>query len=73
MGRDNKQGQTNNASSLPQTPKQEKISARAAQEEFSRELSQLEQLVLERKRNKNINNIVWWNSHHKARELLLSM
>lgn len=52
MGRDNKQGQTNNASSLPQTPKQEKISARAAQEEFSRELSQLEQLVLERKRNK---------------------
>lgn len=51
MGRDNKQGQTNNASSLPQTPKQEK-SLLEPQEEFSRELSQLEQLCWKEKETK---------------------
>lgn len=51
MGRDNKQGQTNNARSLPQTPKNEKMSPRAAQEEFSRELAELEKLVLKRRGN----------------------
>lgn len=34
MGRDNKQGQTNNASSLPQTPKQEKISLEPRKKSF---------------------------------------
>jgi hypothetical protein len=49
MGRDNKQGKTKNAEALPQTPKQEKIPARHAREEFSRELSELEKLVLKRR------------------------
>lgn len=49
MGRDNKQGKTKNAEALPQTPKQEKIPPEFAQEEFSRELTDLEKLVLKRR------------------------
>lgn len=50
MGRDNKQGTSNNKRALPQTPKKEKIPPEIAQEEFSKELAELEQLVNERKR-----------------------
>ena len=51
MGRDTKQGQTNNARALPQTPKKEKIPPKVAKEEFSRELAELEKLVLKRRGN----------------------
>lgn len=45
MGRDNKQGQSNNKNSLPQTPKNQKIAPNKAKEEFSQELAELEKLV----------------------------
>ncbi|MEO4052008.1 YfhD family protein [Solibacillus sp. CAU 1738] len=45
MGRDNKQGKSNNKGSLPQTPKNQKIAPNKVQEEFSQELTELEKLV----------------------------
>ena len=45
MGRDNKQGQSNNKGSLPQTPKNQKMSPQKAKEEFSKELTALEKIV----------------------------
>lgn len=45
MGRDNKQGKSNNKNSLPQTPKNQKIAPNQVKEEFSRELTELEKLV----------------------------
>lgn len=41
MGRDNKQGQSNNKGSLPQTPKNQKIAPNKAQEEFSKEFTEI--------------------------------
>lgn len=41
MGRDNKQGQSNNKGSLPQTPKNQKIAPNKVNEEFSQELTDL--------------------------------
>lgn len=41
MGRDNKQGQSNNKGSLPQTPKNQKIAPNKVYEEFSQELTDL--------------------------------
>ncbi|WP_342514968.1 hypothetical protein MKY34_09740 [Sporosarcina sp. FSL K6-1522] len=41
MGRDNHQGASKNAASLPQTPKKQKIKAGAMKEEISMELAEL--------------------------------
>ncbi|QPR68676.1 YfhD family protein [Lysinibacillus macroides] len=41
MGRDNKQGQSNNKGSLPQTPKNQKIAPNKVSEEFSKEFMEL--------------------------------
>lgn len=41
MGRDNKQGQSHNKGSLPQTPKNQKIAPDKVKEEFSQELTEL--------------------------------
>ena len=41
MGRDNKQGQSHNKGSLPQTPKNQKIAPNKVDEEFSKELTDL--------------------------------
>ena len=41
MGRDNKQGQSNNKGSLPQTPKNQKIAPNKVSEEFSQEFMEL--------------------------------
>ncbi|MED3661653.1 YfhD family protein [Ureibacillus sp. FSL K6-8385] len=50
MGRDNQpQKNSKNAHSFPQTPKQQMIPAHRVNEEFSRELSELEKLVLKRR------------------------
>lgn len=42
MGRDNKQGQSNNKDTLPQTPKNLKIKPSDIQEEFAKEFKELE-------------------------------
>lgn len=52
MGRDDKQGSSNNKRALPQTPKNEKVPAERAHEEIADELAELQQLVRERKRKK---------------------
>ncbi|WP_332649815.1 YfhD family protein [Lysinibacillus sp. 54212] len=41
MGRDNKQGKSQNKGSLPQTPKNQKIAPNKAKEEFSEEFASL--------------------------------
>lgn len=41
MGRNNNQGHSKNKSSLPQTPKNQKIAPDDVQEEFSQELADL--------------------------------
>ncbi|MGG0656852.1 YfhD family protein [Rummeliibacillus pycnus] len=50
MGRDNKQGKSKNKSSLPQTPKNEKIAPQQAKEETAQELLELENLVAKNKK-----------------------
>ncbi|MCH7323703.1 YfhD family protein [Solibacillus sp. MA9] len=52
MGRDNKQGQSSNKGSLPQTPKNQKIAPNKAKEEFSKEFSDLINSVAEKKSKK---------------------
>lgn len=52
MGRDNKQGQSNNKSTLPQTPKNEKIAPNHVKEEFSKELAELDKLTAKNKQSK---------------------
>ncbi|SDN31958.1 YfhD-like protein [Psychrobacillus sp. OK028] len=42
MGRDNKQGQSNNKDTLPQTPKNLKIKPSDIREEFAKEFEELE-------------------------------
>lgn len=42
MGRDNKQGKSNNKDSLPQTPKNLKIKPSDIREEFAKEFKELE-------------------------------
>jgi len=41
MGRNNNQGKSKNKSSLPQTPKNQKIAADQVQEEFAQEIADL--------------------------------
>nr|WP_198044764.1 hypothetical protein [Lysinibacillus timonensis] len=55
MGRDDSKRQGNNTGSLPQTPKNLKISPNKVHEEFSQELDELEQLVKKTKKNSNQN------------------
>lgn len=45
MGRDNKQGKSQNKGSLPQTPKNQKIAPNKVSEEFSKEFTELEKIV----------------------------
>lgn len=45
MGRDNKQGKSNNKSSLPQTPKNQKIEPAKVQEEISKELGDFSKIT----------------------------
>ncbi|MBK3493829.1 YfhD family protein [Viridibacillus sp. YIM B01967] len=52
MGRDNKQGKSQNKSTLPQTPKNQKIAPNKVQEEFSQELADLEKLATKKKQKK---------------------
>lgn len=52
MGRDNKQGQSNNKGSLPQTPKNQKIAPNKASEEFSQEFMELINSVAQNKNKK---------------------
>jgi len=51
MGRDDSQGKSNNTNSLPQTPKNLKISPNKVHEEFAQELDELEELVKKAKNN----------------------
>lgn len=52
MGRDNKQGKGNSKidGSLPQTPKNEKIAPNKIQEEFSRELDEIDATIQKNKK-----------------------
>ena len=52
MGRDNKQGKSKSKDSLPQTPKNQKITPNEIQAEFAREFSELKQNNLNQKRKK---------------------
>jgi len=52
MGRDNKQGQSNNKGSLPQTPKNQKIAPNKVSEEFSQEFMELINSVSQNQNNK---------------------
>ncbi|MFY0519389.1 YfhD family protein [Lysinibacillus sphaericus] len=52
MGRDNKQGQSNNKGSLPQTPKNQKIAPDKVKEEFSQEFTELINAVTKNKQKK---------------------
>lgn len=52
MGRDNKQGQSNNKGSLPQTPKNQKIAHNKVSEEFSQEFMELINTVTQKQHNK---------------------
>ena len=45
MGKDNHKGASNNKSSLPQTPKNQKIKPGDMKEEMSKELAELTKLV----------------------------
>ena len=45
MGRDNKQGQSSNKGSLPQTPKNQKIAPNKVREEFAQELADLKKMA----------------------------
>lgn len=49
MGRDNKQGQSNNKGTLPQTPKNQKIAPNKVSEEFSQEFMELINTVTQNK------------------------
>lgn len=51
MGRDNKQGKSQNKDTLPQTPKNQKIKPNEIQEEFAREFGELELNESMKKRN----------------------
>lgn len=50
MGRDNKQGSTNNSRSLPQTPKRQKIQPGDMKEEMAREFEELSNFKPKRER-----------------------
>ncbi|WP_427138082.1 YfhD family protein [Psychrobacillus psychrodurans] len=50
MGRDNKQGRSNNKDSLPQTPKNLKIKPGDIREEFAKEFAELEKTTPKSKR-----------------------
>ena len=50
MGRDDKKGSSHNKDTLPQTPKNKKISPDKIREEFSREIAQIEQAAQRLKR-----------------------
>ncbi|MGE7915418.1 YfhD family protein [Lysinibacillus xylanilyticus] len=52
MGRDNKQGQSANKGSLPQTPKNQKIAPNKVNEEFSQEFMDLINSVTKEKKTK---------------------
>lgn len=52
MGRDNKQGQSNNKGSLPQTPKNQKIAPNKVKEEFSQEFTELINAVAKNQKKK---------------------
>ncbi|WP_156313953.1 YfhD family protein [Lysinibacillus sp. ZYM-1] len=52
MGRDNKQGQSSNKGSLPQTPKNQKIAPNKVSEEFSQEFMELINSVSQNQNNK---------------------
>lgn len=49
MGRDDNKSHSNNKNSLPQTPGNLKLTPKQAQEEFSRELDELEQMSMKNK------------------------
>lgn len=55
MGRNNNRGHSNNKSSLPQTPKNQKIAANQVQEEFSEEISELSRAARKSSSSKNKN------------------
>ncbi|WP_016994872.1 YfhD family protein [Lysinibacillus boronitolerans] len=67
MGRDNKQGQSNNKGSLPQTPKNQKIAPNKVSEEFSQEFMELINTVTQNKnKQKKIRGgFSWIFSVHK--------
>lgn len=52
MGRDNKQGKSQNKGSLPQTPKTQKIAPNKAKEEFSKEFESLINSVTSKEKKK---------------------
>ena len=52
MGRDYKKGNNHNKDTLPQTPKNEKISPNKIREEFSREIAEIEQAAKRLNRKK---------------------
>lgn len=52
MGRDNKQGKSQNKGSLPQTPKNQKIAPDKVKEEFSQEFTELITAVTKNKQKK---------------------
>lgn len=52
MGRDDKKGTSNNARSLPQTPKNQKIKPSDMKEEVAREFAELKQKVRSKNRKK---------------------
>jgi len=52
MGRDNKQGKSQNKGSLPQTPKNQKIAPDKVKEEFSQEFTELINAVTKNKQKK---------------------
>ena len=52
LGRDDKKGSSHNKDTLPQTPKNEKISPNKIREEFSRELAEIERAAKRLNRKK---------------------
>lgn len=54
MGRDNKQGQSANKGSLPQTPKNQKIAPNKVSEEFSQEFMNMINSVTKEGKTKKI-------------------
>lgn len=52
MGRNNNQGHSKNKSSLPQTPKNQKIAPNEVQEEFAQEIADLTNSNHKRSRKK---------------------
>ncbi|MFP3916800.1 hypothetical protein U5N28_03225 [Lysinibacillus telephonicus] len=55
MGRDDSKGKSNNRSSLPQTPKSQKIAPNRMKEEMAEEIEELHLLVEKAKNNTNAN------------------